>query len=156
MKIVVASLGGRLVPNFAWEVPVEKPVLQKNVDYYDQEQRGAEVPVYLHDDEKDDSAFHHLPEMYMDAASQRSAEDGLQEVMVNSSSGLGSLPVCYEENWPQNHLVHMGERYMESISACRYSLGEWPEEQECLETELGTGQGPQDDKRQPECLARFE
>lgn len=36
-KIAVASLGGRLVPNSAWEVLVEKPVLQTNADYYDQE-----------------------------------------------------------------------------------------------------------------------
>ena len=36
-KIVVASLGGRLVPNSAWEVPDEKPVLQKIADNYDQE-----------------------------------------------------------------------------------------------------------------------
>jgi hypothetical protein len=38
MKIVVAFLGDRLVPDSAWEVPVEKPVHhQKNPDYYDQE-----------------------------------------------------------------------------------------------------------------------
>jgi hypothetical protein len=94
--------------------------------------------------------------MGMNVGSQRTAEDGLQEVMVNSSFGPGSLPACYEGNWPQNHLVHMDERYMEPISACRYSLEEWPEEQECLESELNTDQGPQGDKRQPECLARFE
>ena len=92
----------------------------------------------------------------MNVESQRTAEDGLQEVMVNSSSGLGSLPVCCEENLPQNHLVHMGERQMESISACRYSLEEWLEGQDCLESELGTDQGPQGDKRQPGYLARFE
>jgi hypothetical protein len=101
-------------------------------------------------------AFHYLPEIDMNVGSQRTAEDGLQEVMVNSSFGLGSLPVCYEENWPQNYLVYMGERYMESISACRYSLGEWPEGQECLESEQGTDQGPQGDKRQRGYLARFE
>jgi hypothetical protein len=94
--------------------------------------------------------------MDMNVGSQRTAEDGLQEVMVNSSFGLGSLPVCYEEDWPQNHLVHMVERHMGSISACRYSLEEWPEGQECVESEQGTDQGPQGDKRQPGYLARFE
>lgn len=123
-KIVVVSLGGRLVLNSAWGVPVEKPVLQKNADNYDQEQRGAEVPVYLHDDARDDSAFHHLPEMDTNVGSQRTAEDGLQGVTVNSSFDPGSLPACYEENWPQNRPVHMDERYMESISACQYSLEE--------------------------------
>ena len=92
----------------------------------------------------------------MNVESQRTAEDGLQEEMVNSSFGPGSLPACYEENWPQNHLVQMDDRCMEPISACRYSLEEWPEGQECLESELNTDQGPQGDKRQPECLARFE
>ena len=45
---------------------------------------------------------------------------------------------------------------MEPISACRYSLEELPEGQECLESELNTDQGPPGDKRRPECLARFE
>ena len=94
--------------------------------------------------------------MDMNVGSQRTAEDRLQEVKVNSSFGHGSLLACYEENWRQNHLVHMGERYMESISACRYSPEEWPEGQEYLESELGTDQEPQGDKRQPKRLARFE
>ena len=64
--------------------------------------------------------------MDMNAGSQRTVEDGLQEVAVNSF-GLGSLPVCCEENRPQNHLFHTGERYMEPISACRCSLEKWPE-----------------------------
>ena len=81
---------------------------------------------------------------------------GLQDVMVNSSFGLGSSRVRYRENWPQNHLVHMNGQYMESISACRYSLEEWPKGRECLETELDIDQGPQADKRQPRYLARFE
>ena len=69
--------------------------------------------------------FHRLPEAAgMNVGSQRTAEDEPKEVMVNSSFGLGSLPAWCEENWPQNHLVHMGERYMESISACRYLLEE--------------------------------
>ena len=93
--------------------------------------------------------------MDMNVGSRRTAEDGLQEVTVNSSFGPDSLPACYEENWPQNHLVHMDERYMEPISACRYSLQEGQEGQECLDSELNTDQGPQGDKRQPECLARF-
>ena len=98
--------------------------------------------------------------MDMNVGSLRTAEDGLQEVMVNSSFGLGSLPVCYEKNCPQNHLVRTDtdERYMGSISACRYSLEEWSEGQEGqegLESELGTDQGPLGDTRQPGCLARF-
>ena len=93
--------------------------------------------------------------MDMYVGSQRTGEDGLQEVTVNSSFGLGSLPVCYEENWQENHLVHMGERYMESISVCRYSL-KWQGGQERLESELDTDQGPQGDKQQPGCHARFE
>ena len=94
--------------------------------------------------------------MDTNVGNQRTVEDGLQEVTVNSSFGFGSLLVCYEENWPQNHLVHMDECCMESISACQYSPEELPEGQECLESELGTDQGPQGDKRQPGCLARFE
>ena len=38
--------------------------------------------------------------MGMNVGSQRIAEDGLKEVMVNSSFGPGSLSACYEENWP--------------------------------------------------------
>ena len=45
---------------------------------------------------------------------------------------------------------------MGSISACRYSSEEWPEGQECLETERGTDQVPQGGKREPGYLARFE
>ena len=94
--------------------------------------------------------------MDMNVGNQVTAEDGLQEVTVNFSFGSASLPACYEENLPQNRLVHMDGWCMEPISACRYSLEEWPEGQECLESELNTDQGPQVDKRQPECLARFE